>query len=132
TCTVTLSAPAPAGGTVVTLASSLLELAASVPTITVPAGQSTGTFTVAANGTLRSATVTVTAQPRPADFSSGSQAGSNTQWSGLMCGGIAPIGGREGILYSCSAAQGTGFGTCTFHQECSLGCNRRPPSGGTF
>lgn len=152
TCTVTLSAPAPAGGTVVTLASSLLELAASVPTITVPAGQSTGTFTVAtngsyrqysglqfdatisasANGTLRSATVTVTAQPRPADFSSGSQAGSNTQWSGLMCGGIAPIGGREGILYSCSAAQGTGFGTCTFHQECSLGCRRVPPSGGTF
>jgi hypothetical protein len=152
TCTITLSAPAPAGGTAVTLASSLLELAASVPTITVPAGQSSATFAVATNGgyraysglqfdatisasvngTLRSAVVTVTAQPRPADFSSGSQAGSNTQWSGLMCGGMAPIGGRQGILYSCSPAQGTGFGTCTFHQECSLGCRRTPPSGGTF
>jgi len=74
----------------------------------------------------------VTAQPRPADFSSGSQAGSSVQWDGLMCGGIAPINGHEGILYSCSRAQGTGFGTCTFQQECSLGCRRVPPSGTTF
>jgi hypothetical protein len=152
TCTVTLSAAAPAGGTVVTLASSLVELAASLPTVTVPAGQSTGTFTVAtnpgyraysglqfnatisasANGTTRTAIITVTAQPRPADFTSGSQAGARTQWDGLMCGGIAPIGGNQGILYSCSPAQGTGFGTCTFHQECSLGCRRVPPNGGTF
>jgi len=152
TCTVTLSAAAPAGGTVVTLASSLIELAASLPKITVPAGQSTATFTVttnaqyrpysglafdatisaSANGTTRSATVSVTAQPRPADFSSGSQAGSNTQWDGLMCGGIAPIGGHQGILYNCSPAQGTGFGTCTFQQECSLGCRRVPPTGTTF
>src|ERR1044071_210525 len=44
TCTITLSAAAPASGTVVTLTSSLIELAATVPTITVPAGQSTGTF----------------------------------------------------------------------------------------
>jgi hypothetical protein len=152
TCTVTLSAAAPAGGTVVTLGSSLIELAASLPSITVPAGQSTAAFTVAtnpeyraysglqfdatisatANGTTRNATLTTTAQPRPADFTSGSQAGSNTQWSGLMCGGIAPIGGRQGILYSCSAAQGTGFGTCTFRQECSLGCRRVPPSGSSF
>ena len=152
TCTVALSGAAPAGGTVVTLTSSLIELAASVPTISVPAGQSTATFTVAtnnayrpysglgfdatisasANGTTRSATVSVTAQPRPADFTSGSQAGSNTQWDGLMCGGIAPIGGQQGILYSCSPAQGTGFGTCTFQQECSLGCRRVPPAGTTF
>src|SRR6185436_8333403 len=152
TCTVTLSLPAPAGGTVTTLTSSILELAASVPRITVPAGQTTATFTVGtnanyrsysqlafspiisatANGSTRSVTLNVTAQPRPADFSSGSQAGSNTQWSGLMCGGIAPIGGSTEILYDCSPASGTGFGTCTFRQECSLGCNRRPPSGGTF
>ena len=152
TCTVTLSLAAPTGGTVTTLTSSLLELAASVPRVTVPAGQTTATFTVAtnqnyrrysglafsatisatANGGSRSATVNVTAQPRPPDFSSGSQAGSNTQWSGLMCGGIAPIGGSTEILYDCSPASGTGFGTCTFRQECSLGCNRRPPSGGTF
>ena len=152
TCTVTLSAAAPAGGTVVTLASSLVELAASLPTVTVPAGQSTGTFTVAtnpgyraysglqfdatisasANATTRTAIITVTAQPRPADFSSGSQAGARFQWDGLLCGGIAPIGGNQGILYSCSPAQGTGFGTCTFHQECALGCRRVPPNGSTF
>ena len=152
TCTVSLSAAAPAGGTVVTLASSLVELAASLPTVTVPAGQSTGTFTVAtnpgyraysglqfdatisasANGTTRTAIITVTAQPRPADFSSGSQAGARFQWDGLLCGGIAPIGGNQGILYSCSPAQGTGFGTCTFHQECALGCRRVPPNGSTF
>jgi hypothetical protein len=152
TCTVTLSAAAPAGGTVVTLTSSLIELAASLPQITVPAGQSSATFTVttnagyraysglpfnvtinaSANGTTRSATLSVTAQPRPADFSSGSQAGANTQWDGLMCGAIAPIGGEHGILYNCSPAQGTGFGTCTFQQECSLGCKRVPPTGTTF
>ena len=152
TCTVTLSLPAPAGGTVTTLTSSLVELAASVPRITVPAGQTTASFAVAtnpnyrrysalaftatisatANGATRSATLNVSAQPRPPDFSSGSQAGSNTQWSGLMCGGIAPIGGSTEILYDCSPASGTGFGTCTFRQECSLGCKRVPPSGGTF
>jgi hypothetical protein len=152
TCTVTLSLPAPSGGTVTTLTSSLIELAASVPRITVPAGQTTASFTVGtnpnyrsysllafspiisatANGSTRSVTLNVTAQPRPPDFSSGSQAGSNTQWSGLMCGGIAPIGGRTEILYDCSPASGTGFGTCTFRQECSLGCKRVPPSGGTF
>ena len=152
TCTVTLNAAAPGGGTVTTLTSSLIELAAPVPTVTVPAGQITASFTVAtnanyrrysalafsatisasANGTTRSATLNVTAQPRPADFSSGSQAGSNTQWQGLMCGGIAPIGGNTEVLYDCSAASGTGFGTCTFRQECSLGCRRVPPSGGTF
>src|SRR5215217_6934140 len=110
TCTVTLSLAAPTGGTVTTLTSSLLELAASAPRITVPAGQTTATFAVGtnpayrrysglafsatisatANGGTGRATLSVTAQPRPADFSSGSQAGSNTQWSGLMCGGIAP------------------------------------------
>jgi len=152
TCTITLSAPASAGGTAVTLASSLVELAATLPVITVPAGQSSATFTVAtngqyrpysgigftatisasANGATRTATISVTAQPRPADFSSGSQAGARFQWDGLMCGGIAPINGQEGILYRCSPAQGTGFGSCTFQQECSLGCKRVPPTGTTF
>jgi hypothetical protein len=152
TCTVTLNAAAAAGGIGVTLASSLIELAATLPNVIVPAGQTTATFTVgtnaryrpysgigftatisaSANGTTRSATISVTAQPRPADFSSGSQAGARFQWDGLMCGGIAPINGQEGILYRCSAAQGTGFGTCTFQQECSLGCKRVPPTGTTF
>ena len=96
TCTITLSAAAPAGGTIVTLASSVIELAATVPQIVVPAGQTSATFTVAtnsryrrysgvgfdaiisasANGTTRTATVSVTAQPLPADFPSGAQAGS--------------------------------------------------------
>ncbi len=152
TCTVTLDAPAPAGGTVVTLNSSLLDLAASLPTVTVPAGQTSANFTVATNpnyrrysglafnvsitasagGTPVSTTLNVTAQPRPADFNSGSQASSNTQWEGLMCGEIAPLGGDAGILYRCSRASGTGFGSCTFVQECNLGCRRVPPTGGQF
>ena len=150
--TVTLNAPAAAGGVVVTLASSNIELAATLPSVTVPAGATSAAFTVATNanyraysglafsavisashpGSTRSATLQVTAQPEPPDFTSGSQGGANTQWSGSMCGGIAPIGGRQGILYRCSPASGTGFGTCTFQQECSLGCRRVPPSGSTF
>src|SRR5688572_27712909 len=82
--TVTLSAPAPAGGAIVTLASSNIELAATLPSITVPQGATTATFTVATNagyraysnlsfnatisatlGTARNATLTVTAQPGP-------------------------------------------------------------------
>ena len=152
TATVTLNGPAPAGGAVVTLASSNIELAATLPSVTVPAGATSATFTVATNanyraysglafsavisashlGSTRSATLQVTAQPEPPDFTSGSQGGANTQWSGSMCGGIAPIGGRQGILYRCSPASGTGFGTCTFQQECSLGCRRVPPNGSTF
>ncbi len=152
TCTVTLSTAAPAGGTVVTLASSLLELAASAPSITVPAGQTTKSFPVgtnagyrrysglafnatisaSTNGSTRSATLNVTPAPPPPDFNSGSQGSQNTQWSGLMCGGIAPIGGYSDILYDCSPGSGSGFGTCRFFRECSIGCRRVPPNGGTF
>ena len=152
TCAVTLGTAAPAGGTVVTLASSLLELAASAPSITVPAGQTTKSFPVgtnagyrrysglafnatisaSANGTTRSATLNVTPAPPPPDFNSGSQGSQNTQWNGLMCGGIAPIGGYSDILYDCSPGSGTGFGTCRFFRECSIGCRRVPPNGGTF
>jgi hypothetical protein len=150
--TVTLSAPAPAGGAVIALSSSNLELAATMPSVIVPAGATSATFTVGTNpgyrrysnlafsatisathsGSTRSATLNLTAQPRPPDFTSGSTAGANTQWDGLMCGGIAPIGGYQGILYDCSPADASGFGTCTFHQECTNGCRRVPPSGGTF
>src|SRR5437867_12985727 len=49
TVTVTLSEPAPAGGTVLSISSSNTALAASVPSITVPAGATTATFTVAPN-----------------------------------------------------------------------------------
>lgn len=149
--TVTLNMPAPTGGAVVALTSSNLELAATMPSVTVPEGETTATFIVATNAryraysglafsvnisathlTTQSATLNVTAQPRPADFNSGSTAGANTQWDGLMCGGIAPIGGQQGILYDCSPADETGFGTCTFRQECSLGCRRVPPNGTTY
>jgi trimeric autotransporter adhesin len=149
--TVTLTAPAPSGGAIVTLSSSLVELAATMPSVTVAPGATSATFVVATNpryraysnlsfnatisatlGTTRGATLTVTAQPRPPDFASGSTAGANTQWDGLMCGGIAPIGGHPNILYSCAPADATGFGTCTFHQECTIGCRRVPPNRGTF
>jgi hypothetical protein len=131
--------------------SSNVALAATLPTVTVPAGQTTATFDVVTNAgyrrysglpfsvtitathvTSRSAVLNVTAQPRPADFNSGSTAGANTQWQGLMCGGLAPIGGEQGILYSCSPPDASGFGSCTFHQECSLGCRRVPPNGSSF
>ena len=149
--TVLLTAPAPAGGAVVALSSSNSELAATMPSVTVPQGATSAPFAVATNsryraysnlsfiatisatlGVTRSATLTVTAQPRPPDFNSGSTAGANTQWSGLMCGGMAPIGGQPEILYSCSPAGASGFGSCTFHQECAIGCRRVPPNGGTF
>jgi hypothetical protein len=151
--TITLNAPAPAGGVVVSLSSSNLELAASLPSVRVPEGATNATFIVTTNSRYRpysglsftvtisathaatcTATLTVTSLPPPADFSSGSQANANTQWQGRMCGGIAPIGGLTEILYDCSPAssESSGFGTCTFRQECSLGCRRVPPSGGTF
>jgi hypothetical protein len=149
--TVTLSAPAPAGGALVTLSSSNVALAATMPGVLVPEGQTTATFSVGTNpwyrrysglsfgvtisatrGTTRTAALTITAQPRPADFDSGSTAGANTQWDGLMCGGVAPIGGEPGILFSCSPPGASGFGTCTFHQECTIGCRRVPPDGSRY
>ncbi len=139
TCTVTLGSAAPAGGTVVTLTSSLTELVASVPTITIPAGQTlmnfsvgtnphyrrysllpfTATITATANATSQSATLNITAQQRPADFITAEPAGS-TQPLGLLCGGIN-IAGEMGILYECSVPD-VGFGLCVFRQECLLGC----------
>jgi hypothetical protein len=148
--TVTLNAPAPANGVVVTLASSNVELAATVPSITVPAGATQATFTVTTNSLYRrfsglafsvtisathaataSSTLNVTAQARPAAFNSGVAAFDQTQWSGLMCSNIPPIGFEGGILFECTlppAVQGQ-WGSCTFRQECSIGCRRVPPSG---
>lgn len=58
--TVVLSAPAPAGGTVVALVSS--QSAASVPaTVTVPAGATSATFTISAGSVTSNQTVTITA-----------------------------------------------------------------------
>jgi VCBS repeat protein len=154
--TITLNAPAPAGGVVVTITSSNPELAASMPSITVPAGVSTTTFTVgtnknyrrysglafnvtisAAHGTTtQSATLSVTAQPQPGTLSS-----FDAQNEGQMCfgvgvrqteTGIALEFGSAGNLFACVPPPNPvgQDGTCTFRQECSLGCERRPPVDG--
>ena len=149
--TVTLNAPAPAGGVVVTLASSNVELAATMPSVTVPAGATQATFTVTTNSFYRrfgglafsvtisathnatvSSTLNVTAQARPAAFNSGVAAGDRIQWAGLMCSDIPPIGFEGGILFQCTlppAVQGQ-WGSCTFRQECRIGCRRVPPPDG--
>ena len=137
----------------VTLASSNVELAATVPSITVPAGATQATFTVTTNELYRrfsglafsvtisathaatvSSTLHVTAQARPAAFNSGVAAGDQTQWAGLMCSNIPPMGFEGGVLFECSLPppiQGQ-WGSCTFRQECNIGCRRVPPSGVNF
>jgi hypothetical protein len=145
--TVTLSGPAPAGGTVLSLSSSNTDLAASVPSITVPAGATTATFTVAtnalyrrysglafsvtisvanpANGSSRSAILTVTAQERPPDV-----IGPDSDMSGLNCGGDRP---DIGILLDCAPGPNTFTpGPCSFVQECALGCQDLPDQGTTL
>jgi hypothetical protein len=155
--TVTLNAPAPAGGVLVTLTSSNTELAASEPTLIVPAGATTATFVVGTNGnyrrysglafsvtltathgaTAQSATLGVTAQPRPGTLSS-----FDVQNRGQMCFGVGirPTGsghqlefGSAGNLFECvppSSPNGQD-GTCTFRQECALGCELRAPQNGS-
>jgi trimeric autotransporter adhesin len=151
TCTVRLGAPAPAGGAAVTLASSLTALAASVPRVTVPAGQTSASFAVATNARYRleaglpfnvaisatrvttaSATLNITAPPRPADFSSGVPPGARFAWQGSACGGIEPIGGRAGVLYQCSGPTSNAYGNCSVKQECPIGCRRVAPKGATL
>ncbi len=149
--TVTLSEPAPPGGTPITLASSNPELAASVLKIIVPEGAATATFTVATNpryrrysglafaatitaanplnGTSRSATLNVTAQPRPTEavFSL------DSDFKGLLCAGVQFIDGEfrgdAGILFDCPLPS---QGPCRFKQECTLGCLRRPVRGANW
>jgi hypothetical protein len=149
TATLTLSEPAPPGGTVVAVTSSNTELAAAPVTVTVPGGETRVTFDVATNpeyrrfsrlafaatitastGTVsRSATFTVTAPTIPGTISSDS-----SQREGLMCGGNFPVRqGVKGILYNCRKADVfTANGTCNFQQECPLGCQTRQPNGFSF
>ena len=144
---VTLAAAAPIGGRVVQLGSSNPELAASIPQITVPAGQTEASFIVATNAQYRrysglaftaaisaanplaggtvSATLNVTVQARPTEvvfappFSG----------SGPRCGageaGLLFVG-ETGTLWDC--AEGTDA-VCRFVQECTLGCEKRPLKG---
>lgn len=137
-CTVTLSSPAPTGGSVVTLTSSLTELATSVPTIRVPAGQTVMNFSVATNpeyrrysklafnatitatnsATSKSAVINVTAQALPTI----TMISPRPDRSGAVCG-------VEGVLFNCPL----GTVTCTVKQECTLGCENRPlGSNNTF
>jgi len=125
TATVTLSAPSPAGGTNLTLSSSITDLAASQPDLSIPAGASSGSFivgtnpkfrrysglaftvtiTASANGSSKSAILSVTAQPKPADIN-----GDSTQRHGTVCGSVFPArNGEGGILYQCF--DGPDFGT---------------------
>ena len=155
--TITLNASAPAGGVVVTITSSNQELAASIPSITVPEGASTAAFIIgtnqnyrrysglafnvtisAAHGTTtQSATLQVTAQPRPGTLSS-----FDVQNEGQMCFGVGvrKVGdnitlefGSAGNLFECVPPDNPvgQDGTCTFRQECALGCERRPPVNGS-
>ncbi|HYO59022.1 MAG TPA: hypothetical protein VEU50_40255, partial [Archangium sp.] len=81
------------------------------------------TITASANGSSASATLSVTAQPRPGSIDSDS-----SQRFGNSCGGKFPSSaGDHGVLYSCQT--GADFGTvgkCTFLQECPLGCESEP------
>jgi hypothetical protein len=156
TATITLNAPAPAGGVVVALTSSNIELAASVPSVTVPAGQTSASVTIGTNRnyrrysglafnvtisashgtTARSAVLSVTAQPRPGSLSS-----FDAHNEGQMCfgvgvrqtaSGVTLEFGSAGNLFTCvppSDPVGQD-GTCTFKQECALGCEFRPVDNG--
>jgi hypothetical protein len=147
TATVTLSEPSPAGGSVVTISSSNTDLAASVPSITVPAGATTATFTIVTNAlyrrysglgftvtisvtipstaSTRSAILTVTSQARPPDIT-----GPDSDMSGLICGGALP---DNAVLLQCVKGPNTFTpGPCSFVQECPLGCQDLPDQGTTL
>jgi hypothetical protein len=147
--TVTLSAAAPSGGQAVTLTSSIPQLAASQLSVTVPAGATRTTFSIAtnpkyrdysglsfavtlsasANGSTQSATLTVTAQSRPPDIQN-----DTADRHGAVCGGRFPATtGERGILYNCVAGPNIGTaGTCSFQQECSDGCYGMPSNDFNF
>ncbi len=148
--TVSLTAAAPSGGLVVTLTSSNTSLAATVPSITVPAGATSGTFAIgtnaryrrysglsfsvsftgSANGGSASATLSVSAQPRPGNISN-----DTSDRFGTVCGGSFPASqGEAGILYNCSTSGNPSVnGTCTFQAECfQFGCQSAQSSNFKF
>src|SRR5215831_9801767 len=148
--TVTLSAPAPAGGDVVSLSSDIPALAAVPPSITVPGGQTSSTFTVwtnpkyrdysglaltatisaSAGGGTKSAALSVTSQPLPADIQN-----DTADRHGDVCGGSFPATfGEKGILYTCFTGPTPGTaGHCTFKAECLVsGCEPQAANGFQF
>lgn len=78
--TVALSRPAPAGGTVVTLANNSPSLVSAPPDVTIPAGETSATFTITANFTTADRTVVITA-------SDGAETISNTLFVGRRLDG---------------------------------------------
>jgi hypothetical protein len=135
---VTLSEPAPAGGSIVTISSSNTDLAASVPSITVPPGATTATFTIVTNalyrrysglgftvtigvttpstGSTRSATLNVTAQARPPDI-----IGPDSDMSGLICGGALP---DNAVLLQCVKGPAA---SCRSVPTLNAACATTPP-----
>ena len=144
---VTLTSAAPAGGSVVRLASSNPDLAASVAQVTVPQGQTTASFLVATNaqyrrysglafssaisavnplaGTPVTATLNVTVQARPAEVVFAPPFSSRGPRCGAGEAGLLFVG-ETGTLWDC--AEGSNA-VCTFVQECTLGCETRPLKG---
>src|SRR6266699_1826702 len=146
--TVTLASAAPSGGQAVALSSTIPALAAVEPSVVVPAGQSSATFTIwtnpkyrdysglafapvisaSAGGSTQSATLSVSAQPMPADIQN-----DTADRYGDACGGSFPAtSGEKGILYTCFAGPTPGtVGHCTFKQECLVsGCEPQSAHGG--
>src|SRR3989442_1325216 len=118
--TVTISGPAPAGGQVINLTSSNTDLAASAPSIVIPAGATSATFTVGTNslyrpysglafnatitatnpgdGSSASATLTVTAQAIPGPFTGGTVSTQANAAAGRMCGGSFGTSSAVGLI----------------------------------
>ncbi len=148
--TVTLSAAAPPGGQGVALTSSIPALAAVPPSITVPAFQTSATFTLwtnaqyrrysnlafspvisaSANNSTQSATLSVSAPIPPADIQN-----DTADRYGNVCGGSFPATfGDRGVLYTCFVGPTPGTaGHCTFKQECLVsGCEPQKANGFQF
>ena len=142
--TVTVGAPAGAGGQVITLTSSNTDLAASTPRIAIAAGATSATFivgtnadyrkysglsfsatiTATSNGSSASAVLNVTAQAIPGPFTGGTNQADARATAGNICGSAFGSGNasERGILYRCEFPGQGQFSVCRFLQECSLGC----------
>jgi hypothetical protein len=144
--TVTISAPAPAGGHEVDLTSSNTDLAASTERIVIPEGATSATFVVGTNalyraysglafsvtitatsridGTSASAILNVTAQAIPGPFTGGTASTDANATAGNICGGAFGAGNADerGILYDCRFTTPGTFSVCSFLQECLSGC----------
>ena len=151
--TVTLNAPAPAGGAVVTLASSNIELAATMPSVTVPAGATSATVTVATNARYRaysglsfSAAISATHlsfnPDRNPHRDGATQASGLSErlhgWrqypmgSGCCAAAWRPSGASRKSSTSVLRPMPPGSGRAPFGRNAPWAAGECPPSGGTF